>query len=116
MIFNIPNDIKYKSGIYVIRNIIDDRIYIGRAGTFHDRYITHKNYLSTGKSKNKKLQEFVNIHGIDKLIFEMCEIVDDYREVLLKEKYWILKTNCMNTGFNGKTIVKTSLDISTFLV
>ncbi|MES2731726.1 MAG: NUMOD3 domain-containing DNA-binding protein [Bacteroidota bacterium] len=77
-----------KSGIYIIRNSVNSKIYIGSAVDFKERFRIHKRELLKGKHHSKHLQNFVNKHSIDELIFEIieeCEKVD----LVEREQYWL---------------------------
>jgi group I intron endonuclease len=71
MIFNINNQFQHDSGIYSIKNRIDDRFYIGSTINFWKRYKDHFGKLTIGNHANRYLQAFAKKYGIDTLIFEM---------------------------------------------
>jgi group I intron endonuclease len=75
MLFQVSNEDKNAGGIYVIKNSINDKNYIGRAINFGIRYYTHLNVLKREKHSNVRLQYFVNKYGLDKLSFSILEIV-----------------------------------------
>lgn len=86
------------NGIYIIRNTIDDRVYIGECKNFYKRYGRHLSQLCNNKHFNKKLQSFVNKYGIESLTFDILEIVDENR--IDREIYYIKKFNSIDDGFN----------------
>lgn len=86
------------NGIYIIRNMIDSRVYIGECRNFYKRYGRHKSSLLLGKHFNIKLQNFVNKYGIDALEFDILEICDD--NLVDKEIEYIKKYDSINNGFN----------------
>ena len=57
MKFLIKEKDKYKSGVYVITNDIDSRIYVGSTANLYPRYKGHLYSLATGKH-NIELNEF----------------------------------------------------------
>lgn len=68
-----------KSGIYIISNDIDNRIYIGSAVSFRNRYAVHKRCMKYGNHGNSKLMNFAKKYGMDKLTFSpvfACEKQD----------------------------------------
>lgn len=65
---------KQVSGIYIITNSINNRIYIGSAVSLYNRYHTHKLDLVKNRHHSKKMQRFVNKYGIDKLRFSILEV------------------------------------------
>jgi group I intron endonuclease len=63
------NNLKSKTGIYIITNDIDARIYIGSATSFKQRYATHRNKIMLNENCNPKLRNFANKYGIEHLTF-----------------------------------------------
>lgn len=86
------------NGIYIIRNTIDSRVYIGECHNFYKRYGRHKSSLLLGKHCNIKLQNFVNKYGIEALEFDILELCDD--NLVDKEIEYIKKYDSINNGFN----------------
>lgn len=98
-------NIEGRSGIYIISNTIDSRIYIGSATSFRHRFAVHKRTIKEVKHGNPKLMAFANKYGIDKLIFTAtfaCPIED-----LLKYEQEYLDKH-QPFGDNGFNIVKTA--------
>jgi group I intron endonuclease len=92
MIFNVTGESKISQGVYCIRSTIDDRLYVGSTRyTMYRRYSAHLNLLKVNKHTCNHLQNFVNKYGVDKLVFEILEIVEDKEKVLEREQYWIDK-------------------------
>lgn len=91
---------KYRklNGIYIIKNTLDDRVYIGECTNFYKRYGRHLSQLCNNKHFNIKLQNFVNKYGVDKLEFDILEICDDNK--IDREIYYIQKYNSIERGFN----------------
>jgi len=65
-----------KSGIYQIRNINNEKVYIGSAKNFKSRYYNHLASLRKGTHHNKHLQGAFNLEGTDAFIFEVLEVVE----------------------------------------
>ena len=63
------NNLKSKTGIYIITNDIDARVYIGSATSFKQRYATHRNKIMLNENCNPKLKNFANKYGIEHLTF-----------------------------------------------
>ena len=76
------------SGIYCLKNTIDDRCYIGSAQKLNYRLWNHKHKLIKGNHANNILQNFVNKYGIDKIYFEILETVS-IDKLLEREQYYI---------------------------
>lgn len=88
------------SGVYKIKNIIDNRVYIGIASNMYKRYSGHKYMLTKGNHYNIKLQNFVNKYGINKLIFEIVLVVTNKTILVDKEIEFIKQFNSIKEGFN----------------
>jgi len=93
-----------KSGVYIIKNLIDDKVYIGSSLDLYSRMNIHKNKLKRFKHENQKLNNFCITYGFDKLIFEMLELCDK-NIILEREQFYMDLYKSYNTGFN---ISKTS--------
>lgn len=77
------------SGIYVIRNVINNKVYIGSAVDLNNRWFSHRNNLINNKHVNKHLQASFNKYGIDNFIFEILEYVVDKNCLIDREQNWI---------------------------
>lgn len=78
-----------KSGIYIIRNTINDKIYIGSAVSFKQRFIKHKSDLKLNQHHSIYLQRSWNKYGKDKFIFEIVEYVEDKTKLIEREQRWL---------------------------
>lgn len=88
------------SGIYIISNEIDSRIYVGSARSFRRRYITHKRNIINGTHGNPKLIAFANKYGIDKLTFKTVHSCE-HDELLKFEQEYLDKLQPFDSnGFN----------------
>lgn len=88
MIGAFDKSFDYKSGIYIIRSLVDTRTYIGSAARFKTRFFNHKGTLQKGTHCNAKLQNFYNKYGKKSLEFSVLEICQ--KEFLIKrEQYYI---------------------------
>lgn len=90
--FYTDKEIKNKAGIYQIRNLDNNKIYIGSSGDLYTRRLRHFKLLKSKKSKHhcKYLQNSFNKHGEKKFIFEViefCLLKDRY----IIEQYWLDK-------------------------
>lgn len=77
-----------KSGIYMIKNIVNDKIYIGSSVDIPHRISSHKSYLKRGKHANKILQRSWNKYGGDNFKFE--QIAKCPSEYLIKLEQWFM--------------------------
>lgn len=100
MIDTLTRDNKNLSGIYQIRNLINNKLYIGSAFNFRLRKNSHFSTLNRGVHNSEYLQNSWNKYGKSNFIFEILEICDR-SSILLKEQYYLdlLKPYNKN-GFN----------------
>jgi predicted GIY-YIG superfamily endonuclease len=62
------------SGIYIIKNIINDMVYIGSSQSIITRISSHKSMLRHNRHCNKKLQEIYNQCGEKGITFKILKI------------------------------------------
>lgn len=106
---NIPN----LSGIYKIKNLKSNKIYIGSSVKLKNRIRSHFYRLKTRTHNNHYLQKSYDKHGEESFEVEILEtfININYQTLLNLEKEYIIKYNCLNDkiGYN------LMLDNSSFL-
>lgn len=107
------------TGIYIILNNIDNRVYVGSAVNLDTRLYHHKRDLKRGKHHNEHLQNFYNKYGDDALSFEVLETITDKNILIEREQYYIDKypnkfNICLVAGnsLNRKCSEETKLKIS----
>ena len=86
-------------GIYMIKNNINGKMYIGQSKNINTRWIKHKTELNANRHANRHLQGSWNKYGSDSfsfLILEEC--LED--ELNKKEQYYIEFYDSFNTGYN----------------
>jgi len=97
-----------KSGIYQIKNLVNQKVYIGSSKEFKRRYTQHLNTLKKGTHHNKHLQASFNKHGSDNFTFEVLEVTEGTTEErLLKEQEYInrlIKLDQWEDTFNFQKI------------
>lgn len=90
-----------KSGIYCIKSILTNKIYIGQSVYLKRRLQNHKKCLQKGNHGNEILQRHYTKYGEEDLVFEIIEFcsVEMLDE---KERFWISFYNSLNrkNGFN----------------
>jgi len=90
------------SGIFEIRNIMTNQVYIGGSetniNTMQTTYFTH---LSNNTFSNKYLQDSYNYYGRKNFKFKILEICEP-KDLLSLKKKWVKKTksNDRRYGFN----------------
>lgn len=95
------------SGIYGIRNLINNKIYIGSSKNIYNRVKRHKNLLKNNTHDNTYIQRSYNKYGLNNFIFFIIEECD-ISELLEREDYHIKYNNSLvgNNGYNLKQITK----------
>lgn len=89
---NFIDQEKYKNsvGIYIIKNIINNKVYVGQTlQNFQRRYWHHYWKLNDNSHDNHHLQAAWNKYGENNFVFEVIEIIDDDRLIEEREVYWI---------------------------
>lgn len=90
-----------KSGIYMIKNIINNKIYVGQSVDLDRRKSMHFSSLKNNHHHNKYLQNSYNKYGKENFIFEIIEYCP-ISELDKKEEYWVDKLESRNIakGYN----------------
>ena len=88
-----------ESGIYIIRNIVNNKCYIGQTNNLKARWIKHKNFLKNNKHHNRHLQAAWNKYGAEEFVFEILEECP-IEELDEKETYYIHKYETHINGYN----------------
>ena len=86
-------------GIYMIKNTVNGKIYIGKSFDIKKRWSNHKYELNKGIHVNNHLQSAWNKYGescFEFIIVEECN-EDDLSN---KEIYWIKETDAYYNGYN----------------
>lgn len=73
MTFHIPDNLKYESGVYILRSTVTDDTYIGSTYNFLDRFINHLAASRKGYPAHTKLRAYITQHGAETLRFECLE-------------------------------------------
>lgn len=76
------------SGIYYLKNINNNKLYIGSSKNIRSRIYNHKNKFKHQKHSNPYLQNVVNKYGFE--IFE-CGLLEkcDEKDLLKREQYYL---------------------------
>lgn len=85
------NDLKTKQGVYIFRNTVDNKCYIGSTVmTFEKRMEHHVWHLRENKHKNSHFQNAWNKYGEDSFEYDILEICER-NKCLEKEQYYLNK-------------------------
>jgi group I intron endonuclease len=94
------NNLKSKTGIYVITNDIDARVYIGSATSFKQRYAVHKKKIIHNEGCNPKLGNFANKYGIEHLTFSAVHACEKADLLKVEQLYLDIFQPFDDNGFN----------------
>lgn len=88
-------------GIYCIKNVLNNKIYVGQSVNIAERFREHKSHLSNNCHGNEYLQNAWNKYGENNFIFEILEKCSK-EELDIKERYWIMyyNSNVRDYGYN----------------
>jgi|TARA_Y100000310_G_scaffold98156_1_gene95840 group I intron endonuclease len=90
-------------GIYIIKNTINDKIYVGSSIDIGVRWRNHKKMLKGNYHSNNHLQNAWNKYGEECFGFLVLEVVDDENILLRKERIYMNEYNSYNRkhGYNN---------------
>jgi predicted GIY-YIG superfamily endonuclease len=100
MKFDVKESAKYRAGVYIIRNTIDSRFYVGSSVNLYRRYQKHSKDLSKGCHHSIKMQRFVNRHGQNKLNFSVLEFCNPSETLKIEQRYLDKLQPFDSRGFN----------------
>ena len=75
--------------IYQIRNLINNKIYIGSAINFSKRCYNHRALLRKNKHHSKHLQSSWNKYGEENFVFEILEKIEDKNKLIEREQFYL---------------------------
>lgn len=77
-----------KSGIYCIKNILNNKLYVGSSTRIYDRFYRHKKDLQSNTHCNRYLQNSWNKYGEGGFKFEVIEECSK-ENLIEREQYWL---------------------------
>jgi group I intron endonuclease len=91
-----------KSGIYVIKNTVNNKIYIGSAVNIDKRWLQHKHSLKEGKHHSCLLQRAWDKYEEKDFKFEIIQVVTDPEHLLSYEQVYLdyYKSYEKDRGYN----------------
>lgn len=98
-------------GIYIIKNIITNMVYIGSSKQISIRKNQHFSMLKNNKHYNKRLQNAWNKYGEENFIFNIVENVEETKELSnIEQKYLnIFESYKREKGYNICEIAESCL-------
>lgn len=99
------------SGIYLIKNIINSKVYVGSAKRLIERISHHKRLLQNNKHHSTHLQHAWNKYCENVFIFGVIEIIKDPTQLTEIEQNYIDKYKSSNDkyGYNICPLAKNNL-------
>lgn len=90
-------------GIYVIKNTINSKVYVGQSSNIRHRISQHMYLAISTESTKSHLYNSIRKYGIDKFRWSILELCDRSK-LNEKEAYWIKELNSLNRekGYNIK--------------
>ena len=90
-----------KCGIYCIKNIINNKVYIGSSNGILNRWASHKYYLKNNIHKNPHLQNAYNKYGSENFVYEIIKECKESDLISEEDKNIILyKSLDRDFGYN----------------
>lgn len=91
-----------KYTIYKIRNVLNNKCYVGSTCNFKKRVNQHLHNLRQNKHHSIKLQNAWNKYGESSFVFEIIENekIDNIDDQYKTEQYYIESLNTYNAGYN----------------
>lgn len=101
-----------KPGIYVIKNLINNKVYVGKSKNIYKRLHQHKSDIKIDNrnyNENPHLLNSIKKYGIDNFDYYVIEYIDESLdtesiEMILSERelFWMKDLDCLNKekGYN----------------
>lgn len=90
-----------ESGIYIIINSVDGKVYVGSAKNFKKRWNRHLKDLKKGTHSSTKLQRAYNKYSVSDFLFKIVERTEYKKpDIVEKENFYIKHFNAKKNGYN----------------
>src|SRR5574340_1223783 len=100
------------SGIYIIQNLINHKVYIGSAIDLLRRYRDHKFCLKSNNHGNQYLQNAWNKYGKENFCFWAVEVIKEKNVLLEREQFYLDMFRVYPFGlYNIRLIAESNLGI-----
>ncbi len=97
------------SGIYVIRNEVSGKMYVGSAVDIAKRLAKHRYQLRSGVHPSKHLQASFNKYGDAAFETATLEVCEDH-QLVEREQHWI---NVLKPAYNKRLIAESNVGLTT---
>ena len=91
------------AGIYMIRNLVTGRMYIGSAEHIQNRIKVHDTAMRHGQCNQRFLDDIAKGHRFTCEVVEKCDNVM-FVELRDREEYYVRKYDCYNSGYNMQCV------------
>ena len=88
-----------KSGIYVIKNIVNGAVYIGSSIDLKRRELKHSQQIKRGTHTNRYLTRAIQKYGADNFVFEVIEKCEP-SNLKEREQFYIEQYQAFGNGYN----------------
>lgn len=97
-----PNLLHQRCGIYCIRNLVTNKVYIGKSKNIYKRIHQHVYDLKNSrKDENPYLQNSWNKYGEFNFEYFVLEFLEENEELVAeRELYWMNIYNSLENGYN----------------
>ncbi len=99
------------AGVYQITNTVNGKVYIGSGVNIGIRWRQHKNKLRKNNHENRYLQRAWNKYKEYNFDIEILQIVENKKDLIACEQFWIDGTKCSERQ-NGYNIIKKADNMS----
>jgi group I intron endonuclease len=98
----LGDDQKSKMGIYQIRCLVDERVYVGSTVNLRQRWGDHRKNLNRNRNRCRRLQMAWNEYGSQAFVWGILEYVYNSDVLTMLENEWINRLKAANRrfGFN----------------
>lgn len=99
---SVKNKNRTLTGVYAIKNIVNNKIYVGSSGNMGNRWQQHLYSLRNGTHHSSDLQKDYDLYGFENFIFFVLKMVDSKENDKLSffEQLYITKYNSVIEGYN----------------
>lgn len=89
--------------IYKVTNTITNQCYIGQTtNSLHNRMVDHV-YEAFQRKRNDKFHAALREYGCENFTWEeLAKINSNYTDLYKKERYFIIKYDSINNGYNSQ--------------
>lgn len=101
-------DMAKQTGIYVIRNLVNGRVYVGSAVDIISRWGVHEVGLESGKHFNRHLLRAWKQYGPEAFEFSILELCEK-NTLAEREQYWMDLLEAVKLGYNQEPTARSPL-------